>query len=211
MNVWNFWACIKMHVGHFYPLLKWSQECSMFYITVIYFSIHNRKKSHCRLLTSTTKAGEGTSCEAQSCFDSNFLKSSNPLTWNVKPHKVLWTSWVAVVLHGCGVFTMRSVFVSSGEKGISRRMKSPGPLKTWMGLSRRWTSWRGCEFAIAHVFTLKMWYNKFNKWSWLWRFFLPQISAGEPDPIRHQEVFLRFGRLAAPVSPPRASDCFQEL
>lgn len=40
----------------------------MLYITVVYFSIHNKKKK-------AAKAGERTSCEAQSCFDSNFLKS----------------------------------------------------------------------------------------------------------------------------------------
>ncbi len=27
-------------------------------------------------------------------------------------------------------------------------MKSPGPLKTWMGLSLLWTSWKNCEFMI---------------------------------------------------------------
>lgn len=32
-----------------------------------------------------------------------------------------------------------------------------------------------------------------------------QVSAGEPDPLGDQEVFLRPGGAAAPVSRPRAS------
>lgn len=164
---------MKLHVEHFYPPLNEAKNAACFILQWSSFLYITKKATAFNKRHKIWRRDFLWGSELLWFEFFKVLKRFSPLTWNVKPHKVLWTSRVAVVLHGRGVFTMRSLFVSSGWKGISRRTKSPGPLKTWTGLSRRWTSWRGCEFAISHVSTLKMWCNKFNKWSWSWRFFLP--------------------------------------
>lgn len=88
------------------------------------FRRRTTQKSHSRLKKSAANARKELPVRNGAAVNIN-VSNIFAVTRHVKPHKVLLTSQTQL-FSGCGLFTMRSVFVSF-SKGISKIMKSPGP------------------------------------------------------------------------------------
>lgn len=158
----------ELHAEYIYPLrsLKCSTHVILQHFLVKRFFLYNTEKP-LQTFKSAAKARK----------ELSGVSNIFTLKRNVKPHKVLLTSQVQL-FSGCGFFFF---FLQCGlslflRKGISKIMKSPGPLKTWMALSLLWTSWKNCEFMmVTWCFTLD-WVTLWNKirpasksevWNWL--------------------------------------------
>lgn len=106
---------------------------------------------------------------------------------------------------------MWSVFVSS-EKGSPKEWNLLDHWRhEWAFLCVGQPEETVSSWSASH--NVPPWHNKVNEQKWGLKliklgvvfFLFSQISAGEPDPLGDQEVFLWPGRAAAPVSWPRVS------